>query len=50
MPFYDLVNKIYSANQIILLCGEDIRVCDYNIDCDYKQYIDKGYTVFIREL
>jgi len=50
MPFYDLVNKIYPSNEIILLCGEDIIDNNYNIHCDYKQYVEKGHTVFIREL
>ncbi len=44
MPFYELVNKIYKPNEIILLCGEDIHYCDcYN-------YINNGHYVFVREL
>ena len=44
MPYYDLVCKIYKPNEIILLCGEDIHCCDYN------KYIEKGHSVFVREL
>ena len=44
MPFYDLIEKHYSSNEIILLCGEDIH------DCDYSKYLDKGHYVFVREL
>jgi hypothetical protein len=42
MPFYDLVNTIYQSNKIILLCGEDIR------ECDYSQYVDAGHNVFVK--
>ena len=44
MPFFDNVNKIYKPNEIILLCGEDIHNCNYDI------YNNKGYNIFVREL
>jgi hypothetical protein len=44
MPFYDLVQKYYAPNEIILLCGEDIH------RCDYVKWINKGHYVFVREL
>jgi len=47
MPYWNKVNKAYKANEIILLCGEDIH--DY---CKYKDFFgnDKDYSLFIREL
>jgi len=47
MPFFDNVNKIYKPNEIILLCGEDLHNCKYNL---YNLYKDKGYNMFVREL
>ena len=44
MPFYDLVNKAYKPNEIILLCGEDIHLCNYN------ELLRRGHHVFVREL
>ena len=44
MPYYDLVSRIYKANQIILLCGEDCHNCDYN------KWLKKGHYIFVREL
>ena len=44
MPFYDLVSSVYEPNKIILLCGEDIHACNYNL------LIERGHTVFVREL
>jgi hypothetical protein len=44
MPFYDLVNTIYNANEIILLCGEDLH------KCNNKKYLERGHYVFVREL
>lgn len=44
MPFYDLVMKVYTAEQVILLCGEDDHVCTY------KNFTEVGHTVFVREL
>jgi hypothetical protein len=31
IPFYSLVNQVYTIDEIILLCGEDIHDCDYNL-------------------
>jgi hypothetical protein len=47
MPYWNKVKKAYKANEIILLCGEDIH--DY---CNYKDFFgnDKDYSLFIREL
>ena len=44
IPYYDLVCQSYKPNEIILLCGEDIHPCNYNI-C-----INRGHNVFVREL
>jgi hypothetical protein len=44
LPLFDLVNTVYAPNEILFLCGEDIHTCDYN------GWVDKGYTVFVREL
>jgi len=44
MPYYELVCSSYKANEIILLCGEDLR--NYN----YNYYVEKGHLVFVREL
>ena len=44
MPYLDLVNKFYTPDKIILLCGEDIE------SCNYASWVSKGYTVFVREL
>jgi hypothetical protein len=44
MPYYDLVNSVYNKNDIVLLCGEDIH------QCNYKNWIDRGHHVFVREL
>jgi len=44
MPYYNLVNSVYKPNEIILLCGEDIH------DCDYREYLNKGHYIFVREL
>jgi hypothetical protein len=43
MPFYEKISSIYSASDIILLCGEDIHICDY------MRWINKGHHVFVRE-
>jgi hypothetical protein len=43
LPHWDLVNKYYSPDEIVLMCGEDIH------DCDKKHFGDK-YHLFIREL
>ena len=44
MPFFDLVNQFYKPNEIVMLCGEDIH------DCNYDNYVKRGYNVFVREL
>lgn len=44
MPFYDLVCSIYKPNEVILLCGEDIH------SCNYSTFVNRGHTVFVREL
>lgn len=44
MPYYEMINKIYSPDEIILLCGDDIHKCNYKI------YVNKGHNVFVREL
>jgi hypothetical protein len=44
MPFYELVNKAYKPNEVILLCGEDIHSCNYN------EFLKRGHNVFVREL
>jgi hypothetical protein len=45
MPFFELVNKSYSPNEIILLCGEDIHLCK-----EGEFFSKQGYCVFCREL
>jgi hypothetical protein len=44
MPYYHLVCQTYKAHEIIIICGEDIHVCDCN------KFLNKGHPVFIREL
>jgi hypothetical protein len=44
MPYFDLINTVYKPSEIILLCGADIH------NCDYKQWVNKGYNIFVREL
>ena len=44
MPLFDLVSTVYKPNEIILLCGEDIHGCNYNM------WVERGHTVFVREL
>jgi hypothetical protein len=44
IPYYDLISTIYSSNDIILFCGEDIHHCDCN------DHVKKGHFVFVREL
>ena len=29
MPYYEKISSIYPASDIILVCGEDIHICDY---------------------
>jgi hypothetical protein len=44
MSYYDLICKFYNADQIILLCGEDIHYCDRH------HFLENGHHVFVREL
>lgn len=44
MPYWDIVNKYYNKNQIILICGEDTH------NCNYLDYSNNEYNVFVREL
>jgi hypothetical protein len=44
IPYYDMASKLYPANKIIFLCGEDIHFCNY------QQICNKGHYVFVREL
>lgn len=45
MPFYELANQSYKPGEIIILCGEDIHKCS-----DVDKFLEKGHTMFIREL
>jgi hypothetical protein len=44
MPLYDLINKTYEPNRIVLLCGEDLHCCNHQI------FLDNGHIIFVREL
>jgi len=44
MPFYDIIVHSNYTNNLVLLCGEDIHSCNY----DY--WVQKGHTLFVREL
>lgn len=44
MPFYDTVSTFYPPHKIIMLCGEDLHCCDAS------SFINKGHSVFVREL
>ena len=44
MPYYELITEIYNPNQIILICGEDIHICNND------DFVKKGHHVFVREL
>jgi len=44
MPFYDLVCNYYPPHKIILLCGEDLHCCDNST------FVNKGHSVFVREM
>lgn len=41
MPYYNLISKIYDDNKIILICGEDLHKCNYEIF--------NKHPVFVRE-
>jgi hypothetical protein len=47
MPYWDLVQKVYKKDQVVLICGEDIHSLD---SCPAMIYGKKGYNAFIREL
>jgi hypothetical protein len=44
MPYYDLVRSVYSPQDIVLFCGEDLHWCNY------MEFVSKGHPVFVREL
>jgi hypothetical protein len=44
MPFYDIIMDHYDPSKVILLCGEDIHKCSYNL------LSNRGHFVFVREL
>jgi hypothetical protein len=46
-PFLGLVSKYYDPSKVIFLCGEDIGGCCHN---SHIELLDKGFTVFVREL
>ena len=43
-PLWDVVQSVYEPNRIVFLCGEDIHLCDSHT------LVQKGYTVFVREI
>ena len=43
-PLFDIISENYENNKIVFLCGEDLH------NCIYKNYCDKGYKVFLREM
>lgn len=45
MPYWDVVNRFYSPDKILLFCGED--TCRH---CIATAYGKKGYQSFIREI
>ncbi len=44
MPYYELVSSNYEPDKVILLCGEDDKIDNYD------KWINKGHYIFIREL
>ncbi len=44
MPYYKVVTEYYKPDDILLLCGEDKH------ECNYKEWVNKGHCVFVREL
>ena len=44
MILWEIVNSAYKPDEIVLLCGEDIH------NCNYQDYVNSGYNVFVREL
>jgi len=49
-PFFDLVNKYYKPNEIVILCCADSRDCSDECDHSEINLAKSGYNVFIREL
>jgi hypothetical protein len=43
-PFYEIVSQIYKPDEIVMLCGEDDHICNF------QEWIDKGHIIFVREL
>ena len=43
MPLYNYIIKYYKANEIVLLCGEDIHICNH-------KYMNNNHHIFVREL
>jgi len=43
-PLFDIISENYENNKVVFLCGEDSH------NCIYKNYCDKGYKVFLREM
>lgn len=44
MPLWEHVNTFYRPEEIVMFCGEDTHTCNY------AEYSNKGYHVFVREL
>jgi hypothetical protein len=44
LPYWDLVNRYYTKNRIVLVCGED------HPHCDVTEWLGKEHPLFIREL
>jgi hypothetical protein len=47
LPYWDEVNRVYSPQKIVLLCGED---CDPNSDHHMCSHVGSDYHTFIREI
>ena len=45
LPYWDIVHSVYSPNEIVLLCGEDVEPNN-----NPHTMGERGYNVFIREL
>lgn len=45
MPFWDIVNRVYPPEKIVVFCGED--TCKH---CSAEYFGNRGYHAFIREL
>ena len=44
MPLFDKISSSYAKKDIILICGDDIHVCDH------QKFVNEGHHVFVREL